>query len=263
MVGPTRTPSSAVTSTGDVQPPPNAWILYRSAMCKKYQGQVQGDISKFLSEQWHNETAEVRAQYEALADEKKAEHARMYPNYRFRPMGTEEKRAIKEEKERAQRERISARQERERVKREKKLVKEAACAPRRTAASAPGPSRPTMPSSASYPQQYPQTYSPGSPYDGSYFYSIRAPPPVPGPSAPEPSTWSTNAYPVYAPSHDYPSSSNARPISRTSTTSDMYIPQPAAAIAVAAETENDIDWSFLSRPAPSVVFDFDTYYDGQ
>ncbi|KAF7308076.1 HMG-box DNA-binding protein [Mycena kentingensis (nom. inval.)] len=257
MVGPTRTPSTAAS---DTQPPrpSNAWILYRSAMCKKHQGRAQGDISKSLSEQWHNETAEVRAFYEALADEKKAEHARKYPEYRFRPMGAEEKRAMKEEKERAQREKMAARQERERVKLENKLAREAAGAPRRSAASVPGPSRSSMPPHAPYSQQQLQTQSSrGSPYDASYPYSVHAsPPPV---SVSGPSTWSPNAYSAYAPSQDYSSSSNAGPIPHT-TTRDMYIPQPANA-AAAAETENDIDWGFLSQPAPSVVFNFDAYYD--
>lgn len=79
--------------------PPNAWILYRSQKFREIQQiresqsragssekpKSQAEISRIISQMWQNETTEVKQKFEALADEKKLAHQRMYPTYRYRP----------------------------------------------------------------------------------------------------------------------------------------------------------------------------------
>ncbi|CDU24274.1 probable HMG-box transcription factor [Sporisorium scitamineum] len=79
--------------------PPNAWILYRSQKFREIQQtreaqtrsgstekpKSQAEISRIISQMWANETAAVKEKFEALADEKKLAHQRMYPTYRYRP----------------------------------------------------------------------------------------------------------------------------------------------------------------------------------
>jgi len=79
--------------------PPNAWILYRSQKFREIQQtrdaqaqsgasekpKSQAEISKLISQMWQNETPTVKQRFEALADEKKLAHQRMYPTYRYRP----------------------------------------------------------------------------------------------------------------------------------------------------------------------------------
>ncbi|KAJ6497877.1 hypothetical protein C8R45DRAFT_899415 [Mycena sanguinolenta] len=100
MAGPVRTPPKAV------QPPrpPNAWILYRAEKSKIIGRKAQSDVSKEISAMWKAEPPHIRAEYERRADIKKAEHAAMYPDYRFQPVKREEKERLrdvkKQEKER-------------------------------------------------------------------------------------------------------------------------------------------------------------------
>ncbi|KAJ7251782.1 hypothetical protein B0H12DRAFT_1185159 [Mycena haematopus] len=100
MAGPIRTPPKAV------QPPrpPNAWILYRAEKSKVIGRKAQADVSKEISAMWKSELPHIRAEYERRADIKKAEHAAMYPDYRFQPVKREEKERLrdvkKQEKER-------------------------------------------------------------------------------------------------------------------------------------------------------------------
>ncbi|KAJ7198345.1 hypothetical protein GGX14DRAFT_374390, partial [Mycena pura] len=71
--------------------PPNAWLLFRSHNCKilaedpdgKKRHQVH--LNKLISQQWKALSLEERAQWEALAKEKKMEHKLRYPNYKYRP----------------------------------------------------------------------------------------------------------------------------------------------------------------------------------
>ena len=88
--------------------PPNAWILYRSDKLQElpppplgHPKPTQAEVSKIISAQWRNEMEEVRALYEQRAEMAKAEHARLYPNYRFAPMKRAEKDRIREEKRQA------------------------------------------------------------------------------------------------------------------------------------------------------------------
>ncbi|EPQ57488.1 high mobility group box, partial [Gloeophyllum trabeum ATCC 11539] len=86
MAGPSRTQT--------VQPPrpPNAWILYRSDKLKTLPPvppgmprRAQADVSREISLMWKNEREEVRAQYERLAEVRKAQHQNAYPGYRYHP----------------------------------------------------------------------------------------------------------------------------------------------------------------------------------
>lgn len=107
------TAGSDVTATEARPPrPPNAWILYRSEKLRvigesEAPRKPQAEISKIISAWWKGESPDVRAYYERLSDEKKAEHQIKYPGYRFQPMKKAEKERQKAEKA-AERERVRA-----------------------------------------------------------------------------------------------------------------------------------------------------------
>lgn len=77
--------------------PPNAFILYRSHMTGKLPPPSpgtywkQGDISRMVSELWHNESKEVKAEYQQLAHIKKLEHEAKYPGYKYSPRSKEQR----------------------------------------------------------------------------------------------------------------------------------------------------------------------------
>ncbi|KAK7057403.1 HMG box domain-containing protein [Favolaschia claudopus] len=96
MAGPTRT--SPKSSTVQPPRPPNAWILYRAEKSKTITRKAQADVSKEIAAMWKAELPHVRAEYERRADIKKAEHAAMYPDYRFQPIKREDKERIRDEK---------------------------------------------------------------------------------------------------------------------------------------------------------------------
>jgi hypothetical protein len=88
--------------------PPNAWIIYRSDKLQNLPppplGQpkpTQAEVSKIIAAQWRAESDDVRALYDNRAETAKAEHARMYPDYRFAPMKKADKDRIREEKRQA------------------------------------------------------------------------------------------------------------------------------------------------------------------
>jgi hypothetical protein len=102
--------------------PPNAWILYRSDKLQELPppplGQpkpTQAEVSKIISAQWRSEDEDVRAVYEQRAETAKAEHARLYPNYRFAPMKRADKDRIREEKRQAKEQERAGRRVRGRV----------------------------------------------------------------------------------------------------------------------------------------------------
>ncbi|KAF7308113.1 High mobility group box [Mycena kentingensis (nom. inval.)] len=287
MVGPTRTsrPPGPSPSTTQPQPPrpPNAFILYRSDMCKKYQGSVQRDISKFVSQQWHNETADVRAKYEALAEEKKREHARMYPNYKFKPVSAEEKRAMKEERERVLAEKEYARLERLRLEQERIIAKKYPFLVERAAAPSASSSGSMPPYDASMP---PYDVS-MLPYDASMPHYDASMPPY-GPQQSQ--SQQRSARYQYGAPRDYPAAAGPSSIP-TGTNPKVYIQYPPAHLhydystprqqlspdlpvtdPAPAEADGDLDWSLLfaplPAPAPTAPFDareffnFDAYYEG-
>ncbi|CAE6381628.1 unnamed protein product [Rhizoctonia solani] len=124
---PRPTPASSSTGNGKAQPPrpPNAWILYRSDKLKELATsqppgprKPQAEISKIISQLWQAEGPETKGMYEARAEEKKAEHAALYPDYKFAPMKKEDK-AIMRKAQRLEKEEIRA-AERNRKKRKGK-----------------------------------------------------------------------------------------------------------------------------------------------
>ncbi|KAG9102760.1 hypothetical protein FRC06_001212 [Ceratobasidium sp. 370] len=105
-------PPTRPDRTRPAQPPrpPNAWILYRSDKLRELASsqppgprKPQAEISKIISQMWSAEGPETKGLYEARAEEKKAEHAALYPDYKFAPMKKEDKalmrKAQRQEKE--------------------------------------------------------------------------------------------------------------------------------------------------------------------
>ncbi|KAG6813688.1 hypothetical protein H0H92_008536 [Tricholoma furcatifolium] len=92
-------------SASSIPRPPNSWILYRSAMVNLIPppepgtSRSQADVSKLISTMWKYEEDSVRREYERRAEEKKLEHAAMYPHYRYAPKSKEEKEEIRRAKE--------------------------------------------------------------------------------------------------------------------------------------------------------------------
>ncbi|SPO31617.1 related to HMG-box transcription factor [Ustilago trichophora] len=94
-----KAPNRAEAAEPHTPRPPNAWILYRSQKFREIQQtrdsqarsgssekpKSQAEISRIISQMWQNETTAVKQEFEALADEKKLAHQRMYPTYRYRP----------------------------------------------------------------------------------------------------------------------------------------------------------------------------------
>ncbi|KAI6032779.1 hypothetical protein F5J12DRAFT_887668 [Pisolithus orientalis] len=162
MVGPIRTndtpaegaSSTTTTRTTTVQPPrpPNAWILYRSDKLRQLppaKGRPQADVSKMISKMWAEETDTVRLLYERMADARKAEHQRKYPEYRFQPVKKEERAKMREQQK----------VERERARAEKKSKRRATSArpaaqPPPVSTPVPAPSAPAATSPVVYATQY-------------------------------------------------------------------------------------------------------------
>jgi len=100
--GPSRLGRPAANRPAKVPRPPNAWILYRSDKVRELpplapgeQRRAQGEVSKIISAMWAQESDETRQEYEKRAEAAKIEHALKYPNYRYKPLTKEEKRAQK------------------------------------------------------------------------------------------------------------------------------------------------------------------------
>jgi hypothetical protein len=84
--------------------------LYRSTKLKELPKMPQREASQLISELWNNEPAHVRAEFTDLADKKKAEHALLYPDYKYTPVKEKEfLRAQKLQREKAHGARVSAR----------------------------------------------------------------------------------------------------------------------------------------------------------
>lgn len=71
--------------------PMNSWILFRAQMLREFKEadptfrQPQGVMSKVTADLWRNATPETKAAYNALADQKRIEHATKYPHYKLKP----------------------------------------------------------------------------------------------------------------------------------------------------------------------------------
>lgn len=67
--------------------PPNAWILYRSDCISKMRANMpegapkptQANLSKQFGEKWRNESPDVKAHWDRLAEIARDEHAAKYP----------------------------------------------------------------------------------------------------------------------------------------------------------------------------------------
>lgn len=78
--------------------PRNAFIIFRCEYSREHAQSAQGSqndpdsdtsvktLSKRAAEAWKQLSASERERYKILADREREEHARLYPNYRFRPM---------------------------------------------------------------------------------------------------------------------------------------------------------------------------------
>ncbi|KAH7915236.1 hypothetical protein BJ138DRAFT_1109913 [Hygrophoropsis aurantiaca] len=102
MVGPIRTSDTPAEDGVKPPRPPNAWILYRSDKLKSLppteHRRAQAEVSRLISNMWRSESDVVKLEYERRADARKAEHQRLYPNYRFQPVKREDKERAREEK---------------------------------------------------------------------------------------------------------------------------------------------------------------------
>lgn len=123
-------PAASQSSQSQEKPPrpPNPWIIYRREKLKELGKPKPGEpkipqsqISKTISQMWRNESDEVKKKYERMAEYAKAEHARMYPNYKFAPMKKADKERLrKEEKEAKAKERAA---EKEALRRSKEQAR--------------------------------------------------------------------------------------------------------------------------------------------
>lgn len=77
--------------------PRNPFIIFRCEYSREHAKEgkrvrrvpgshAEKTLSKRAAEAWHQLSAEEKNQFKKLADEERGEHARRYPNYRFRPV---------------------------------------------------------------------------------------------------------------------------------------------------------------------------------
>lgn len=79
--------------------PQNSWILFRAQKLRDFKHSdpsfraPQGVISKVVADLWRNASPETKRVYSELAEQKRVEHATMYPAYKFkaRPKGVQAK----------------------------------------------------------------------------------------------------------------------------------------------------------------------------
>ena len=92
--GYSRKPRSTDGHGNKIKRPRNAFIIYRTdnaGRVKKARPDLPfTELSRFLGEMWRNETPEVREKYNQLAEEEKANHAKMYPDFKFLKRDTNE-----------------------------------------------------------------------------------------------------------------------------------------------------------------------------
>ncbi|KAF7297839.1 Transcription factor [Mycena kentingensis (nom. inval.)] len=75
-------------SPGHIPRPRNAFIIFRSKMGPTIPQSVTKDqkrVSRSMGELWRNLSPTERAVYQKLADDEKANHMRLYPDYVFHP----------------------------------------------------------------------------------------------------------------------------------------------------------------------------------
>ncbi|BGO94210.1 hypothetical protein NBRC10512_006844 [Rhodotorula toruloides] len=94
------TADEAPTNNSRTDRPPrpmNAWLIFRTAQLRQMQEddpglrKSQGELSKIISEMWRGADPELKQHYEELAKQRKLEHQRAYPDYRYSPAKTQGK----------------------------------------------------------------------------------------------------------------------------------------------------------------------------
>lgn len=92
---PESSPLRAFGKRIKVPRPPNAFILYRQHWHPHYKQHNKdmhnNQISKEIGRRWKEEPANVRENYKALAEDLKARHAVLYPDYQYAPRKPGEK----------------------------------------------------------------------------------------------------------------------------------------------------------------------------
>ncbi|TRM59805.1 hypothetical protein BD626DRAFT_506473, partial [Schizophyllum amplum] len=92
---PTAAPASSsqvFTPNGDpgeeeehIPRPSNAFMIFRRWYAKKHAGEAGGALSRRAGDAWRALSIPDRAEWEEQAESEKQEHARRYPNWRYRP----------------------------------------------------------------------------------------------------------------------------------------------------------------------------------
>lgn len=89
------TPGRVHGKKSKIPRPPNAFILYRQKYHPILKAQRpdmhNNDISVILGKQWKAESATVKADFKAKAEEMKRQHARAHPGYQYAPRKPSEK----------------------------------------------------------------------------------------------------------------------------------------------------------------------------
>ncbi|KAG6907651.1 hypothetical protein DXG01_008101 [Tephrocybe rancida] len=87
-----QTPATRPAKEQTIPRPPNSFFLYRSDRCKEAEFKEKGgvrltlsQISKAIGAAWRAETFEIKMLYERKAEEKKLEHSKKFPEYRYQP----------------------------------------------------------------------------------------------------------------------------------------------------------------------------------
>ncbi|KAJ7571918.1 high mobility group box domain-containing protein, partial [Mycena floridula] len=71
--------------SGRIPRPANSFILFRSDVGQSLPGTNGRDISRVAAEKWNTSPESIKASYSKRAQEEKAKHAIMYPDYQYRP----------------------------------------------------------------------------------------------------------------------------------------------------------------------------------
>ncbi|KAM0745653.1 hypothetical protein T439DRAFT_270331, partial [Meredithblackwellia eburnea MCA 4105] len=73
-----------------IKRPPNAFIIFRSHCCNPTESELgitdHRHISRISSHLWKSLLPQEKAYWERRAQEKKEEHQRLYPNYKYKPV---------------------------------------------------------------------------------------------------------------------------------------------------------------------------------
>ncbi|ORZ23195.1 high mobility group box domain-containing protein [Absidia repens] len=87
--------SSTSASTQKIGRPINCFMAFRLEKHREISSQSPGlnhrDISKIIAKWWKEATDIEKAPYRAIAEKAKAEHAKKYPNYKYKPVKKSER----------------------------------------------------------------------------------------------------------------------------------------------------------------------------